>query len=66
MKINMAQRRDELQAARGKAESALAAVKAEERAAAAADAQIRATLNRVKGELASLLSAEQSRRTSRN
>jgi cell wall-associated NlpC family hydrolase len=65
VKINMGQRRDELKAAQRQAESALAAVKAEERAANDADAALLAKLARVKGELASLVAAEQNRRTGR-
>jgi cell wall-associated NlpC family hydrolase len=65
LKINMAQRRDELQKARTAAEAALAAVRADERAAEAADASMRAALAKVKGELAQLVAAEQSRRASR-
>jgi cell wall-associated NlpC family hydrolase len=65
-KINMAQRRDELNRARAQAEAALASVKADERAATAADAALRATLRKVTGELATLVAAEQNRRTGRN
>ena len=66
VKINMGQRRDELQRARASADAALASVKADERAARAADAALRSTLAKVKGELATLVAAEQSRRTVRN
>jgi peptidoglycan DL-endopeptidase CwlO len=66
VRINMAERRDELNRARSQADAALAAVKADERAASAADAAIRSTLAKVNGELATLVAAEQSRRTTRN
>jgi cell wall-associated NlpC family hydrolase len=66
VKINMAQRRDELNRAKSAADAALASVKADERAAMAADAALRSTLSKVKGELASLVAAEQNRRTGRN
>jgi cell wall-associated NlpC family hydrolase len=65
-KINMAQRRDELNRARGAADSALAALKADEAAAAAADSQVRTMLSKVKGELAQAVAAEQNRRASRS
>jgi cell wall-associated NlpC family hydrolase len=65
-KINMAQRRDELQRAQTQADAALAAVKADERAANAADAALRNTLAKVNGELAQLVTAEQNRRAGRN
>lgn len=66
VRINMEQRRSELQKVRAQAEAALAGVRAEERAAQAADAALRATLGRVRGELAALVAAEQGRRTARN
>jgi len=65
-KINMAQRRDELNRSRAAADAALAAVKADERAANAADAALRASLAKVNGELASLVAAAQGRRTAKN
>ena len=66
LKINMAQRRDELQKAKAAADAALAAVQADERAAEAADAAMRATLAKVKGDLAGLVAAEQTRLATRN
>jgi len=65
-KINMAQRRDELNRAKSQADAALAAVRADERAANAADAQLRSMLAKVKGDIANLVAAEQNRRTGRN
>jgi cell wall-associated NlpC family hydrolase len=65
LKINMAQRRDELNKSRAAADAALIAVKADVRAAQAADAQMRASLSKVKGDLARLVAAEQARRSSR-
>jgi cell wall-associated NlpC family hydrolase len=65
-RINMKQRRDELNRSRAQADAALEAVKADERAAVAADAQLRRTLAKVKGDLARLVAAEQNKRTARN
>ncbi|MBA3654047.1 MAG: C40 family peptidase, partial [Actinobacteria bacterium] len=65
VKINLAQRRDELQRARAQADAVLAAVQADEREANAADDALRATLAKVKGDLATLVAAEQTRRVVR-
>ena len=66
IKINMKQRRDELNQARAAADAALVSVRADEQAAMAADSQLRATLAKVKGDLASLITQEESARTARN
>ena len=60
--LSLKEQRATLQAARSQANAALASVAKDERAAAAAEAQVRASLNKAKGELGTLVAAEQARR----
>jgi len=60
--LSLKEQRTNLQAARTQANAALASVAKDERAAAAAEAQVRASLAKAKGELGTLVAAEQARR----
>ncbi|HUR77465.1 MAG TPA: C40 family peptidase [Acidimicrobiales bacterium] len=62
-KAQLAEQQSSLLSARNQARRNLAAVSAKRKAAASAEAEQRALLSRVKGELASLVAAEQTRRT---
>jgi cell wall-associated NlpC family hydrolase len=62
-KAQLAEQQAGLAAQRDQARKALASVNDRRKAAASAEAEQRALLNRVKGELAQLVAAEQSRRT---
>ncbi len=66
VRINLEQRKNELRRAQARADATLAEVRRDEQEVTAADSSLRTSLAKVKGELAQLFAAEQSRRAIRS